>query len=592
MDIETFLINKIGDWEKSTIQIADGLQFSQYQTLRRIEFYASSRYLQGQDNRDARGKIKPFYNVGNYRVNIATRATDIDTKDIQITADSPKFYPLSFILQKEVYNWMKETNFAQILNEMSHTRAKYGGVLLKKCEYEEEEEGEVMEIEVVDWRNTVTDPVCVTDVVIEKHYMDAEDFSEKMGTWDNVEKCIDLANASTDGKVEVYEIHATLPESYAPGGGDKYTFKPQCFFVLKNGNRGVDYTTLFHYYEEGDTYKYLPWERVPGRGLGRGIIEDGFEAQMWTNDAIIREKEAMEIGSKVVFKSTDPNVQNNILSEVENGQVLKISQGSDFAQANMITNAIPEFQNLVNKWNDQYERISSTPGVIAGETQPGNTPYRTTAILNQEANSMFDYRREEAGIFLTEVFTDWVLPYLIKKLNKKHILRAEFSQEELKAIDDSFANYMANEEVMNRILSGKPVYAEDYDKLVSGTKELLMKTGGHRFLDIPSCYFKGFDAKVTVVTTGEQRNKAVVLETLNNLLLTVAKAPQILQDPKLSMIFSKILETSGSGISPLSFGLAEASNTSPNAPQASPLNEMIPSGGMATNMSNAPLTPQ
>jgi len=562
-NIQTFLIDKVGEWEKSTIQLVDGLQFSQYQTLRRIEFYANSRYLQGQDNRDARGKIKPFYNVGNYRVNIATRATDIDTKDIQITSDSPKFYPLSFILQKEVYEWMKESNFAKTLNEMSFTRAKYGGVLIKKCDKEEEEEGEVMELEVVDWRNVITDPVCVTDTIIEKHFMTAEDFSEKMDVWDGMEEAMDMAYGSTDGKLEVYEVHGNFPMSMSPEGGSKYEYKYQCFFVLKQGNRVTDATILYHYFEDEMPYKYLEWEKVPGRGLGVGIIESGFESQMWTNDAIIREKEAMELGSKVVFKSTDPNVQNNILSEVENGQVLKITQGTDFGQANMITNAIPEFQNLVNKWNDQYERISSTPGVIAGETQPGNTPYRTTAILNQEANSMFDYRREEMGIFLTELFNDWILPYLIKKINKEHILRAEFSQEELKAIDESFATAEANKEAMDIILSGKPVYREDYDKIVSGYKELLMRTGGHRFLDVPKGFFKGFEGKVTVITTGEQRNKAVILETLNNLLLTVAKAPQILQDPKLSMIFGKILDISGSGISPLSFGLSEQSNTTP-----------------------------
>lgn len=578
MDIQTFLIDRVGEWEKSTIQLVDGLQFSQYQTLRRIEFYSSSRYLQGQDNRDSRGKIKPFYNVGNYRVNIATRATDIDTKDIQITSDSPKFYPLAFILQKDVYNWMKESNFAKTLNEMSFTRAKYGGILLKKCDKEEEQEGEVMELEVVDWRNVITDPVCVTDVVIEKHFMTAEELSEKDGIWDGIKEVMDLANASTDGKVEVYEVHGSFPESYAPGGEDEYTFKHQCFFILKNGGRKNDTKVLYHYFEDELPYKYLAWEEVPGRGLGRGVIEDGFEAQMWTNDAIIREKEAMELGSKVVFKSTDPNVQNNILSEVENGQVLKITQGSDFSQANMITNAIPEFQNLVDKWNVQYERISSTPGVIAGAEQPGNQPYRTTAIISQEANSMFDYRREEMGIFLTELFTDWVLPYLIKKINKAHILRAEFSADELKAIDDSFANDKANKEVMDLILSGKPVYAEDYTKIVEGYKEELMTTGTHRFLDIPKNYFKGFEAKVTISTTGEQRNKAIILETLNNLLMTIAKAPQILQDPKLGMIFGKILDISGSGISPIAFGLMEQTNAP--QPESPVMPEIAPPAGV------------
>ena len=77
-------------------------------------------------------------------------------------------------------------------------------------------------------------------------------------------------------------------------------------------------------------YKSLSWGKVNGR-LGRGIVEDGFEAQRWVNDAVVKEKEAMELGSKVIFKTTDPNVQNNVLSEVDNGQIIHITQGSDLS---------------------------------------------------------------------------------------------------------------------------------------------------------------------------------------------------------------------------------------------------------------------
>jgi len=550
MDIIKELQNRINNWEKSTIQVTDGLEFNQYQTLRRIEFYTSSRYLTGLNNRDSRGRLKPFYNITNYRVNIATRATDIDTKDIQIIADSPKFFPISFILQKEVYNWMKDTNFAKTLNEMGFTRAKYGGLLIKKCMEDDE-----LNIEVVDWRNVITDPVYPDELVIEKHYMNAGELSEMIDVWDNVEEAMDIARKSTDQKACVYEITGEFPESYSPDGGDENVYKYQKFYILKNGK--TKHKILYHEFLEDENYMYIPWENVPGRGLGRGVVEDGFEAQMWTNDSVVREKEAMELGSKVIFKTTDSEVQNNVLTEMENGVVIKLSPGTDFNIANTITNALPEFSRNVEAWNSQYERVSSTFGAITGETMPSNTPYRTTAILNQEATSMFDYRREEMGIFLTEVFNEWVLPYLIKKLNKGHILRAEFSTEELKAIDDSYSNYVANEKVMKLILSGKPIYAEEYAQVVAGIKDSLKTTKQHRFLDVPKGAYQGFKGKVTVMTTGEQKNKAVVLESLNNILLTVAKAPQVLTDPKMSQIFGEILELSGSGLSPTSLGLGE-----------------------------------
>ena len=551
MDITKLVKNKIDAWERSYVTIVEGLDYNPYDTFRRIEFTTNSKYISGQ--KDRRGKLKPFYNILNYRVNIATRATDIDTKDIQIVADAPQFMATSFILQKEVYNWMKDENFAKTLNDMGYTRAKYGGVLVKKCQYKEDGEEEELEIEVVDWRNVIVDPIKPTDLVIEKHFMTAEDLSEKMDVWDNVKDAMEMANKCKDGRLEVYEVHGSFPESYSPEGGDEYTFKEQCFFITFKG-RAKESTILYHSFEEETPYKYLAWEKVAGR-LGRGIIEDGFEAQIWTNDAVIKEKEAMELGSKVVFTSTDPNIQNNILSEVDNGQIIKRTQGTEFSIANTITNALPEFNRLIQSWDTQIERTSSTFAAISGETMPSNTPYRTTAILNQEATSMFDYRREEMGIFLVEIFTDWTIPYLLKKFNKKHILAAEFTPEELKGIDESYANYRANEETMKIILSGKPVYAEDYEKMVQGYKELLMQSKQIRFLDIPKGIYKNWQPKVTIITTGEQKNKAVILESLNNVLMTVAKAPQVLTDPTLSQVFGKILEVSGSGISPLSLGL-------------------------------------
>jgi len=572
MDITTFVTDKIELWERGTVQITAGLTFNAYQTIKKILFYTESKYESGQ--KDRRGKLKPFFNIVNFRVNVATRATDLDTKDIQIVADEPQFMPMSFLLQKEVYNWMKDANFAKTLNEMGQTRAKFGGVLVKKCIEQEEGEEEELELEVVDWRNVIVDPANPEDMVIEKHYLIENELAEKDGVWEGVREAIDLVRTLPGKKLEVFEVTAELPEAYAPEGGDKYTYRIQKFF-LYNKTRGGKSTILYHEFLDEFPYKYLPWENINGR-LGRGIVEDGFEAQQWTNDAVIKEKEAMELGSKVIFKSTDPTIQNNILSEVENGQIIKIAQGSDLAIANTITNNLPEFRALIQSWDSQLEKTTSTFNAVTGETMPSGTAYRTTAILNQEATSMFDYRREEMGIFLVEIFTDWIIPYLLKKFNKAHILAAEFTPEELVAIDDSFANYDANQKMKESILAGKPVYAEDYAQLVKETKDLLMKSKDKRFLDIPKGQYKNWKPKVTILTTGEQKNKAVILESLNNVLMTAAKAPQVLTDPTLSKVFAKILEVSGSGISPVSLGMGSNMSSAPTDPAPAPTMPELP----------------
>ena len=575
MDITKFVKDKMELWERGSVQITEGLTFNAHQTIKKVIYYSESKYESGQ--KDRRGKLKPFFNIVNFRVNVATRATDLDTKDIQIVADEPQFMPMSFLLQKEVYNWMKDVNFAKTLNEMGQTRAKFGGVLVKKCMEQEEGEEEELELEVVDWRNVIVDPANPDDMVIEKHYLIENELAEKEGVWEGVREAIDVVRKSAEKKLEVFEVTAELPESYAPEGGDDYTYRIQKFF-LYNKTKSGKAVILYHEFLDEFPYKYLAWEKINGR-LGRGIVEDGFEAQQWTNDAVIKEKEAMELGSKVIFKSTDPSIQNNILSEVENGQIIKIAPNTDLAIANTITNNLPEFRALIQSWDSQLEKTTSTFNAVTGETMPSGTAYRTTAILNQEATSMFDYRREEMGIFLVEIFTDWIIPYLLKKFNKAHILAAEFTPEELKAIDDSFSNYNATMKMKESILSGKPVYAEDYAQLVQETKDLLMKSKDKRFLDIPKGQYKNWKPKVTILTTGEQKNKAVILESLNNVLMTAAKAPQVLTDPTLSKVFAKILEVSGLGISPISLGMGANMNASAQPqqpPQEVPVAPALP----------------
>ena len=575
MDITKFVKDKMELWERGSVQITEGLTFNAHQTIKKVIYYSESKYESGQ--KDRRGKLKPFFNIVNFRVNVATRATDLDTKDIQIVADEPQFMPMSFLLQKEVYNWMKDVNFAKTLNEMGQTRAKFGGVLVKKCMEQEEGEEEELELEVVDWRNVIVDPANPDDMVIEKHYLIENELAEKEGVWEGVREAIDVVRKSAEKKLEVFEVTAELPESYAPEGGDDYTYRIQKFF-LYNKTKSGKAVILYHEFLDEFPYKYLAWEKINGR-LGRGIVEDGFEAQQWTNDAVIKEKEAMELGSKVIFKSTDPSIQNNILSEVENGQIIKIAPNTDLAIANTITNNLPEFRQLIQSWDSQLEKTTSTFNAVTGETMPSGTAYRTTAILNQEATSMFDYRREEMGIFLVEIFTDWIIPYLLKKFNKAHILAAEFTPEELKAIDDSFSNYNATMKMKESILSGKPVYAEDYAQLVQETKDLLMKSKDKRFLDIPKGQYKNWKPKVTILTTGEQKNKAVILESLNNVLMTAAKAPQVLTDPTLSKVFAKILEVSGLGISPISLGMGANMNASAQPqqpPQEVPVAPALP----------------
>ncbi len=226
------------------------------------------------------------------------------------------------------------------------------------------------------------------------------------------------------------------------------------------------------------------------------------------------------------------------------------------------------------------DNATSSFNSITGGQPPSGTPYSQTALLNQVATKPFEYKRQEWGIHLTWLIENWILPDLIKKLNKKHILVSDYSDQELDMIDDSFAHHNANEDMKPDILNPKisldpnnptpnPVTPERQAGLIEGYKKHIKKHGKIRYLDIPDDYFDDFETKITVITTGEQRNKSLILQGLQELRQDAIASFNpttgeygMFTDPNLSKLYNQTLELINSGVTPADIG----KGTSPTKP--------------------------
>ncbi len=581
--IFTFVAKQRDEYRSNTITITEGYDFSQYETLRTIELYDNDRFVTG--NKDSLDREKPFFNIVSFRKNVAIRATDLDTKDVHIESErnTKTSYAESFLLNLKSRNWMKLAGFAQFLNRMGATRAKYGGVLVKKTERDGE-----LGIHVVAWLNAITDQVDIKNgTKIERHpYTPAQLKTEAPKNWKNIDDAIETAkkeraaqatdtfkqNKTPTSTIEVFEIHGVLPSSFlrgAEGYGDDYgsddEYERQMHVVVldtKDCGTGEnkDYTkakgvTLYAGIEDEDPYKYLPYEEVDGRGLGKGVIESLLEAQVWTNYSEKQKKDMLDLAAKIIFQTTDGNIAaQNVLTDVELGQVIKLADQKTLTRVDNSAHSFAQFQALAADWDKQAERVSSTFNAITGETMPSGTPYRQTAILNQEAGSLFEYRREEAGIFVREIFLDWVLPFLIKQLKSDKELTATLDPEELEIISEAVANQESDKFAKDRILKGEDVTPEDKQAVHDAVKDASMQLRRRSFKGFEKL-FTDFMATVDVVTTGEQKNKAAMLETISNIIgfVTKMQLPDgrnlALEDGPMRTLFLQLMETAG--VSPL-----------------------------------------
>lgn len=564
-------------YEVDKINQNDTILFNQKDKVNMVMSYTESKYLNSQ--KDSLGRDKPFYNIVNGMVETAVVATDLDTKDIQLEAEKESDQTRSMLFNHEIKKWMEETNFAKTLNDMGETRARYGGVLVKKTE----KEGK-LNIDVVEWKNVCNNQYDILGgLIIEKHYMTPIQLKEKEGVWDNLDEAIKLYSkkgyTKVDENIEVWEVHGELPMEYLEDPemevNDTEGYVKQIHFIAVKASK---YVCLYSAEEKELPYKYLAWKKRAGlpNALGRGVIEEGEESQVWTNDAIQKEQAAMELSGKVVLKTNSKKVGSNIITDLDNGSIVTLEDGKDMNPLNLMNGALPQFQNMVNKWWSQYERVTSSYDAVRGETPPSGQPYRLQALVQNAGNSQFDYRREEWGIFLKELFFDWVIPHLKKKISKKHILSSEFTPEELENIDKSFAVYNANKKVADTLFDVKPLTMEEYLSMIQGFRQVIAEGKQRRFLDIPDGYFNDLKGRVKLNITGESKNKMAMMESLSTILQTVASNPQILQDKNTLLILNRIIEISGSGLSPLSLSVQQnPQQTAPQAPQEADMSQMM-----------------
>lgn len=532
-------------YKEAETERVEGNYFRPYDLIKTIEYYTDSKYLNGQI--DNLGRDKPFYNIVNYRLNTAYKATPFATKDIQLIPDGDENSLKVSLLNKELHDWFKEVNYDETIDKMRWARPKYGELIVKKREYDGK-----LDIDVVDLRNIIVDPSDLYNVFIEIHYMSPAKLSKMKDKWDNVDEVLGdenlkkklISNAIgsesevTVDQYKIYEVYGEFPESEIYEDGDEHTYKLFRAYICEDYLLDVREVDEF-------PYKNLSWEEVGGRSIGRGVVEDGIEAQVWSNDAVIKERDMMEHASKIVFVTDDDEVEDNMMIDYDSGSIIHVNDGRKLSMLNNVPSSLPQIQAILNKWDAQYERASSSFESVTGETMPSRTPFRTVAMLQQAGNSSFAEKNKAFGILQKEIIYDWILPYIINKLQDEHMLVAEFTKEEMELYLDDFATYEVNEFLKDQTLKMKVISQTDWDTLLEVAK---MDAKSKRIMRIPKGYYKDIRTKVDILTTGENMDKQAMFESLNNLMITVAQNPQIMTDPALSKLFGKIIDLSGVGV--------------------------------------------
>lgn len=548
--------------------------------IRTSFFYKNGRLLTGNTD------DKPVKNIVLYLRNLQDRAEDIDVKDIHIYVDDADTYHLSFLVKKyhdDVF--IQENDLDTFFDEAKEEKNDYGGSLVKNVNQIRPEIVPLQSIAFCDQTDILSGPLGI------KHFYSPDQFKEmEILGWGNkangatatIDALIVLSRsykvkdsqtaqqAKTPGKyIEVYEVHGNLPESFLKDDGDTEKYIPQLQIVAfyqneKGEKQGI---ILFKGKEKESPFKLaLRGDRIFGRALDRGGVEELFEDQVWTNYSMIRKKEMLDAASKIILKTTDATLaakHPSGLKDLDNLELLEIEEGKDVGQLD----TFPRNMTLFDRWDEELrnhaQRTAGATDPLLGESPTAGTPFRLQERVVIEGKGLHEYRKKKYARFIEEVYQDWIIPYIAKQITKGTKFLSELNSDELESIIEKIAENQANKTRNEMVLNGE--IPADKETLKQQIKESWRKRGNILPIEILKDELKNAPLKVKVSVAGN-KNLSFIIDKLTAIFREIVANPTILDDPRVAKIFNKIIEYSGFSL--IDFGSYKTPQLQSQIPQS------------------------
>lgn len=564
--------------------------------LSTIDAYINSQHISGKE--DSLGREKPFYNISLMSAYTWFKTTDIDRKNITFSPANIKQRLKVLIATIMLRRWMDKEKFGHFLNQWGWTLSVYGSAVTKFVE-----KGGRLIPSVISWDRLICDPVDFhSGLKIEKLYFTPSQLRQQNYDKDAIEEAIEKFKEiretlseedidTTSDFIGVYEVHGELPLYYITQNEDdeqEYRQQMHVVFISKNPKtkKNVE-VTLFSGIEKKSPYHISHLIEQEGRTLSIGAVESIFDNQWMVNHTMKQVKDQMDLGSKLVTQTSDPDfLGRNVLTEVDTGSILITKENQPLTQVNLQTHDIPNLVAIMDNWKQGARDTAGIHESVTGEQPPSGTPFRLQAMLSQMAQGLFSLMRQNKGLYLEDMLREHILPHFKKKLKNSDQVMAVLTGQELEDFDKLSLPARLSEDIL--VAMGETGEIPGEQDLMAMIQAENAELGNVRPI-IPSKnekrtwaeYLEDIDLEETIEIeiTGENKDKNAILTNLYAIFQMLAQNPQVLQDPNVKKIFDRIVDEIGMGvITPMQFGASQA-GTAGGVPGGMPMGGGMPGAG-------------
>ena len=430
---------EIESYLSKEIELSEGVFFSQYKTISRIYKFKNRNLSGTKINSDL--SYDYYFDIISPRADSEVKNLRFDTKNIMAFSQNPrKDFPAVFIANASLKSWMAENGEDEKLKAAVEEFSTNGNIGFKKVSGG---------YEITDSLNTYitnqkAEHIDDTDI-IERHEMTASQLV-LMVDWDQdevketIKECGNKSFTATKNttlidttskRYEIYEFTGEVSEKefneckkLEGGDENKYFLAKVIVAGLTSAGTGEKYILFAEKLKDkdklSDHYIYAHRGRYDGRFWRVGMYELLFDHQIRANEIGNQLARGLEWASKVIFRSKDSKVLQNIRADIDNGDVI-ITE--DLAQVDVRMRSLDQLIADWNRLSSDADRLSNSLEIVRGENLPSGTPFRMGLLLDQNAGKLFQILRQKITLPYKRVFREWVLPELFRFLKGEKVFR-------------------------------------------------------------------------------------------------------------------------------------------------------------------------
>ena len=570
--IQSIVRSEIQDFIHNSITVAQGYQFNQYENVKKIHLYENSRFYSGtstggkpliegyQEEEDKR----LFFQVSSPRAKSVKRFFNIDVEDILLDEIDPQSEISLDLINKELKRYAEdntkgEDGLGENLNAFIDPYVDYGTLVI-----EIQKDGRP---EIIPLQDFFVDPTVKrckdSRFNTIKYTLSAKQLRDKVADgWDKdaVEAIIEAqgetseasASYENDGsnngitssvQVDVFKRYGWLPRYMIDGHTEDEEYDEEEIMTLTVVGVGNEVSKKTNKEDKDEVLYKVEWvDDLPiedthlyqthGRWQGIGIYELLFPIQQRMNEVCNQKRISMEISALHLFQSADPSVLNNILSDLENGDIIRTKIPNAISPLVNEERNLSAFESEIVTYTTQGDKLSFANELLAGGDIPTSTPATNAVIQNNNQVLVHLQDRQNFTNFVANAYIKrHVVPKLIRELSDEHFLRVVSHPEDLLQIDDKIISLNFNRYVIDQaIKKGRVIDVLNKDDIKKNMLAELKGKGVNRYVKVIKDYYKNKIGDIIVIIGDEKKD---MQKMANNTLqfFNILKDPTSTSDP-------------------------------------------------------------